>query len=429
MPVDIVILTNGPGEVATWVKPVVQALQTKAPNARVSVMLSPCPHASGQEHITLAQYPEVDRVQSALHFFKFLLTGKTADRWDWHPEGVVVFLGGDQIYPVLVAKRLGYRSVTYAEWDARWPSLVDSFGVMQPDLIEQVTARHRHKFTLVGDLMADVQASANRKDITEALGCAPNNEIIGFLPGSKPVKLSIGVPLLLAIAQTLYTQHSPKEKPCQYVIGVAPNLTLPELISYTDPDENPAVALTKSPPISLIEPDTGLPYLQIQDGPKVFLWQRFPALDLFSQCALCFTTIGANTAQLGALATPMIVLLPTQQMDGAKVLDGLPGLIARTPGLGAIARKFITPVIISTVQKSGKLFAWPNIWAKREVVPELLGPITALEVTALARDYLTHPEKLDHMRQALRDLRGPSGAADKMADLILKNVNYPNQLS
>lgn len=425
MPVDIVILTNGPGEVATWVKPVVRALHAKAPNLRISVMLSPCPHASGQEHITLAQYPEVDRVQSAPYFFKFLLTGKTADSWDWHPEGVVVFLGGDQLYPVLVAKRLGYRSVTYAEWDARWPSLIDSFGVMQPDLIAKAPARHRHKFTLVGDLMADVQASANRKDIAEALGCAPDDEIIGFLPGSKPVKLSIGVPLLLAIARSLYTQHSLPEKPLQYVVVVAPNLSLAALISYNDPEKNPAAALTQSPPVTLIEPDIGLPYLQVKNGPKVFLWQRFPALDLFSQCALCFTTIGANTAQLGALATPMIVLLPTQQMDGAKVLDGLPGLIARTPGLGAIARKFITPMIISTVQKSGKLFAWPNIWAKREVVPELFGPITAEEVSAIAHDYLTHPEKLDDMRQTLRDLRGPPGAADKMADLILETVNYP----
>ncbi|MGB3300197.1 MAG: lipid-A-disaccharide synthase [Phormidesmis sp.] len=429
MPIDIVILTNGPGEVATWVKPVVQSLRVKADNTkssiRISVMLSPCPHASGQEPLTLAQYPEVDRVQSASHFFKFLLTGKTAGSWDWHPQGVVVFLGGDQLYPVLVSRRLGYRSVTYAEWEARWLSLIDCFGVMQPNLIEKAPARYRHKLTLVGDLMADVQATARRQDITDALGCDEADQIIGFLPGSKPVKLSVGMPLLLAIAYHLHTQQPPTGNRLQHVISVAPNLTIPELMRYTDPAKNPAAALVNFPPISLIEPHTGLPYIQIKNGPKVFLWQQFPALDLFSQCALCLTTIGANTAQLGALATPMIVLLPTQQMDGAKVLDGLPGLIARTPGLGAIARKFITPLIIRTVQKSGKRFAWPNIWAKREVVPELLGHITAEAVGAIARDYLTHPQKLDDMRQTLRDLRGPSGAADKMAALILETVNYP----
>jgi len=442
-PVDIVILTNGPGEVATWVKPVVKALAEKLPSAtssqlpaqiptRISVILSPCPHASGQEHITLAQYPEVDRVQSADHFFKFLLTGKTVEGWDWHPKGVVVFLGGDQLYSVLVAKRIGrqYRTVTYAEWDARWPSLIDYFGVMQRDLVQKAPAKHREKFSVVGDLMADVQAIAPRSDITAALGCDTDSEIIGFLPGSKPMKLRMGVPMILAIAQNLHTQNLHSQNPCRtYVVSVAPNLTLDELVSYADPAQNPAIALFKSPKVTLVRPSEGLPYLQIEDEStgsiRVLLWQRFPALDLFSQCALCFTTVGANTAQLGALAIPMIVLLPTQQLDSLSIADGLPGLIARLPGVGQLARRVINPLVVRALQKSGKRFAWPNIWAKREVVPELFGEITPEEVSAIAKTYLTYPEKLTSIRQTLRDLRGPAGAAHKMADLILEAVNYP----
>ncbi|MGC1309511.1 MAG: lipid-A-disaccharide synthase [Phormidesmis sp.] len=431
-PVDIVILSNGPGEVATWVKPVVRSLRTaikksrskkpsKASNFRISVILAPCPHASGQEHTTVERYPEVDRVQSAAHFFKFLLTGKTADSWDWSSQGIVVFLGGDQFYTVLLAKRLGYRSLTYAEWDARWPSQIDRFGVMQPELVKKAPARYQHKFAVVGDLMADVQTTGDRTTVMAALGISPKTELVGFLPGSKPTKLSPGMPLSLTIAQTLHTQRPNTH----YVIGVAPNLTLNDLVSYSKSENNPLVPILQSPSATLVEPETGLPYLQIEDGPKLFLWQRFPALDVFSQCALCITTIGANTAQLGALAIPMIVLLPTQQFDGLKLWDGIPGLLARLPGIKPLARKFINPIIIKTLQKTDKLFAWPNIWAKREVVPELLGPITAAQVSDLAHDYLAHPEKLTAMGQTLRDLRGPAGAADKMAALILETVNYP----
>ncbi len=425
-PIDVVILSNGPGEVATWVKPVAHSLRaTTGSSLRISVVLSPCPHASGNEHATVAAYPEIDRVQSASHFFKFLLTGKTADSWDWHPKGIVVFLGGDQFYTVLVAKRLGYRTLTYAEWEARWPSFIDSFGVMQPELVEKAPAKYRHKYSLVGDLMADVQTTANRTEITDKLGCSPEAEIIGFLPGSKPTKLGVGVPLLLAIAQTLHTQRPTPKNQTQYVIGVAPNITRADLMRYADPQQNPVIFDVPCPSVKLIEPPDALPYIQIQNGPKIFLWQTFPALDLFSQCTLCFTTIGANTAQLGALATPMIVLLPTQQVDGLKLLDGLPGLFVRIPGIDIIARKFISPLVVSTLQKSGKLFAWPNIWAKKEVVPEVLGAITAEEVSAIAQTYLTHPDKLTAMSQTLRDLRGPAGAADKMASLILKTVDYP----
>ncbi|MEL7144559.1 MAG: lipid-A-disaccharide synthase, partial [Cyanobacteria bacterium J06573_11] len=188
---------------------------------------------------------------------------------------------------------------------------------------------------------------------------------------------------------------------------------------------NPVVGILKSPAMTLVEPESGLSYLQVENGPNIYLWQRFPALDLFSQCQLCFTTVGANTAQLGALAIPMIVLLPTQNLGALQLIDGLPGLIARLPGVGSLVRKVINPLIIKALQKSGKRFAWPNIWAKREVVPELFGAFMPKDVSAIALDYLTHPKKLTEMSQDLRDLRGPAGAAAKMADLILKTVDYP----
>ena len=188
VPTDVVILSNGPGEVATWVKPVVRSLRNSAPNhqtLRISVLLSPCPNASGQEHIILARYPEVDRVQSAEHFFRFLLTGKTSEGWDWHDKGIVVFLGGDQLYTLLVAKRLGYRTAVYAEWDARWVSQIDRFGVMQSGVAEKVNSRYQDKFSVVGDLMADVQTVTDEKVIAAALEASEGMELIGFLPGSK----------------------------------------------------------------------------------------------------------------------------------------------------------------------------------------------------------------------------------------------------
>jgi len=88
MTVDILVLSNGPGELATWVHPVVQALREHLgcdrTQVRISVILSPCPHATGKEAQIASSYPEVDRVQAPEHFFTFLLSGKTAENWDWH---------------------------------------------------------------------------------------------------------------------------------------------------------------------------------------------------------------------------------------------------------------------------------------------------------------------------------------------------------
>lgn len=125
---DVVILTNGPGEVATWVKPVVAKLRRTAENdaidMRISVVLSPCPHASGGELQLLQSFEEIDRCQGPEGFFSLLLLGRTRDGWDWRKRGVCIFLGGDQFYTLVLGWRLGYKTLIYAEDAARWPGYV-----------------------------------------------------------------------------------------------------------------------------------------------------------------------------------------------------------------------------------------------------------------------------------------------------------------
>ena len=144
-PIDILILSNGPGEITTWVRPVVVSLRNLLGNdrsqVRISVMLSPCPHSTGQESLIVENYIEVDRVQSSKFFFPFILFGKTSDNWDWRKKGIVLFLGGDQFYTLLVSKRLGYKSLTYAEWEARWYRWLDKFAVMNQSVIKKVPTR------------------------------------------------------------------------------------------------------------------------------------------------------------------------------------------------------------------------------------------------------------------------------------------------
>jgi hypothetical protein len=66
-PVDIVILTNGPSEIAAWVKPLVAALRQHTnkhfSDIRILVLLAPCPHASGGEFQLLQTFYDIDRCQ------------------------------------------------------------------------------------------------------------------------------------------------------------------------------------------------------------------------------------------------------------------------------------------------------------------------------------------------------------------------------
>ncbi|MEG4441929.1 lipid-A-disaccharide synthase [Microcoleus sp. AT9_B5] len=419
MTVDILILSNGPGELATWVRPAVQALRDQLGNAgtqaRISVVLSPCPHATGKEAQIAGSYPEVDRVQAPEHFFPFLLSGKTAENWDWYETGVVLFLGGDQFFTVVIGKRLKYRTVIYAEWDARWYRWIDKFAAMKPEVFAKIPQKYAKKFTVVGDLIAEV---GNGKSGRAGTGAPPLRkiELIGLLPGSKAAKLALGVPLCLSIAQSIH-RIRPETR---FVIPVAPTIDVQTLARFADPKQNPCLHLFENASAELQL--TERPFLQTANNLQVELWTQTPAYDLLSECSLCLTTVGANTAELGSLAVPMIVLIPTQQLDAMKAWDGLPGLLANLPLVGSVFATAINWLIWHLGK--GKLYAWPNIWAQEEIVPELIGKLEPEVIAQLAIDYLSHPDKLAQMGDRLRAVRGESGAAKKIAELVCQEIDF-----
>ncbi|MBD2107557.1 lipid-A-disaccharide synthase [Nodosilinea sp. FACHB-13] len=421
-PGDILILSNGPGEISTWVRPVVKALRSHHPDSsqvRISVVLSPCANASGREAEMARCLPGVDRVQGPEHFFPFLLSGKTAENWDWRPHGVVLFLGGDQIYPVVFGKRLGYRTVIYAEWDARWHRWIDRFGCMTTNIVEAAPDEFRSKCEVIGDLMADVQGDGDEQQVRDALHLKPDYDLVGFMPGSKKNKLSVGLPFALATAEAIQRLRPQT----QFVIPVAPMLSLEALAQFADAALNPDIRLVEGATTAeLVEPDAALPRLRTPSGLEVLLWQSTPAYDVMGQMRFCLTTVGANTAELGSLGIPMMVLLPTQKLEAMKAWDGIPGLLANLPLLGDGFAKLINRLVLRQIYKEGRLFAWPNIWAKREVVPERIGPLNPQTVAAEVVEYLKDPDALMAMRQKLRSVRGAAGASTKLATMVLEEL-------
>jgi hypothetical protein len=400
---DILLLSNGPGEVTTWVRPVVAALRQifSMDEARISVVLSPCANSGGREAEIALAYPGVDRVQAAQHFWNFLLWGKTADNWDWHPQGVVIFLGGDQVFPIAIGRRLKYKTLIYAEWEARWLPWIDRFAVMNESALTKVPAQYLPKIAVVGDLM--VEAGAQRQE-------SARSNLIGILPGSKAQKLQMGLPYMLAIAEILK-----KAKPeLEFVLPVAPSITVEYIAQFGDRLKNPIVDLVGGTTATLHPGENA--YLETASGLEVPLHTNFPAYNQLSQCVLCLTTIGANTAELAALGVPMIVMLPIYQLDAMRSWDGLPGILARLPVVGSPIATAINWLAFK--QLKGRKLSWPNIWAGKEIVPELIGYFTAQEIANVAIDHLNHPEKLAAMKSSLSAVRGEPGAAQKIAEIV-----------
>ena len=134
------------------------------------------------------------------------------------------------------------------------------------------------------------------------------------------------------------------------------------------------IAARYSATVASLEQGESVTELVTGAGTRIRLLEQHPAHGPLSQCALALTTVGANTAELGALAVPMIVIVPTQHLEVMQAWDGGLGLLARLPCL----RRLIGVLLTLWRLRNNGLMAWPNISAGRAVVPERVGAILSL---------------------------------------------------
>ena len=98
----------------------------------------------------------------------------------------------------------------------------------------------------------------------------------------------------------------------------------------------------------------------------------------------------------------------------------IPGLLANLPGVGTGFARLINGLVL---QNGLGLRAWPNLWAEREIVPELVGDLQPEAVARQVVELLADSDRLQHMRQALCQVRGEPGAAVKLVNLMQKALN------
>ncbi len=404
----IVFVSNGPGELSTWVRPLAENLhqrllmqpRSSASPLALRLILVPCPNATGQEAEVAQKWKQFEKIHKANSFWKLLLRPGLHDSW---PEnGIVVFLGGDQFWSVLLSARLGYSHITYAEWVARWPLWNDRIAAMTLDVKNKLPIRYRDRCSVVGDLMADLSVSARVK------APLPKGQWVALLPGSKSAKLCIGVPFFLEVADHL----SLIRDECRFLLLLAPTTNVHEL-QYFGSSKNPITNQYNSVIEKFLpaEKEGSFGKIITSAGTEIYLQEEHPAYESLSQCDFALTTVGANTAELGALGIPMIVIVPTQHLHVMQAWDGLLGVFGRIPGL-----RWLFGFLLSAwrLRNHGHL-AWPNISAGRMIVPERVGAISPKEIAEEAAEWLSSPERLQGQREDLRALRGRPGAVEAMS--------------
>ena len=411
----VVLVSNGPGEITTWVKPVVDDLKRRRSESKNEIInsfkiilaLVPCPNATGKENRVANNWQKLDLIIPAKNFLKLIFNPSLYASWP--KKGVVVFLGGDQFWNILLAKRLGYKSITYAEWIARWPRWNQHIAAMNQEVKAKIPKTFQKRCEIIGDLMADITNDFYKVEEIK------NEKWIALLPGSKKLKLSIGIPFFLQLADYL----NESRQNINLMIPLAPTIELKDFM-YFQSDKNPIAKYysSKIKFIKRIDNPLFTYILETRNNTKIFLLNQSSNLNILSQCKLAITTVGANTSELAAINLPMIVVLPTQHLNVMNAWDGIFGIV----GKSSFINKLQSLIINRWYLNKKKFYAWPNLKAKKLITPERIGNIIPKEIADEALYLLSNEDLLDEQKANLLQIRGDKGAVRKLSSLILKTL-------
>jgi len=413
--VAVVIISNGPGELTTWVNPVVDELNKinkslcdeDKQDFTLRLVLVPCPNATGKEFLVANSWNKFELITKSKSFWKLLINPYSFANWP--KKGLVIFLGGDQFWSILLAKRLGYLNITYAEWVSRWPKWTDEIAAMNVKVKELVPKRYKYKCKVIGDLMADIKLNSEI-----SLG-NKEKHFIALLPGSKKAKLSIGIPFFLEVADHIAEEN----QNINFIIPIAPTTDKDEYLFFQS-ERNPIAKYysSKIKTIKKIQNSCFDYVIETSKNTKIYLIKKHPCYEILKECDLAITTVGANTAELAAISLPMLVVLPTQHLNMMNAWDGIFGVIGKI----SFINRFLTFIVKSLYLKKKRYFAWPNIKAKKFIVPERIGNISPREIAKEVLFLIKNKNRLKSISDNLLKERGSKGAAEKLAYIIFNSL-------
>ncbi len=403
---DIVITTNSPGELYSFVRPAVKALHERLPKARIILVITPCQYASGREIEVARSFSEIYEIVLPQEFNSWIYRHNPPKGITFSKKGVVLFLGGDLLHALMLAKNLHYPATAYSMHRLGWKRHFLRFFLPDEWMARKAKKARisASKVKIVGDLMADAVSS---QALPQDLGLDPERPIITFMPGSRMRHTRFLAPFFLKTAEEIR-----KSRPeTQFVFALSPFtnfLRIEESVEYGKMDrESREFGL---PGELVIE--GGRKSVVSANGTKIYLAEKAPH-DAMNAADLIVTIPGTNTAEAAYLGKPMLVVVPFNKPE-ALLFDGLAGLLGSAPVIGKLIKK----AAIFVSDKFNKFSALPNRKAQRFVVPELRGILKAEDVAGKAIGMLCDKKKLQEISEELKSVMGEKGAAARIAEEI-----------
>lgn len=358
------LLTNGPGELWGWVRPMVMELRRRGHS--VSLWLLPCPFASGHER-EAASLLGVDKLEgpaSPANLWRALKQEKT---------DCVLQLGGDLLFGSRLAKGAGAPLLCYSYGPKKGMKDAEVFTAYPSMAFDMPEAR------VIGDLLLDALAldaqgpEAARWDWPEEEG-SPR---LLLLPGNRAPIRKTALVWLREIVFKLRREF--------------PRLRVRTLFSPFMPAQE--FALWREAELDPVRAGAGA---------------------AMRSADFALTQPGTNTLELMHCGLPSLVVAPSAFLEHIPVA-GARGVIAGLPLVGGYFRKKAVKRILDRHRGSISL---PGRIAGHPVMDELYGDIGPDDIVLRIAQALKDREGLLQSRKELLSLSGKPGAAARLCGAL-----------
>lgn len=390
---EAILVSNGPGELYTWVYPVLSELRRSHPELRTTISLIPCQFAAGSEARIAATFG-ADGVTTPADFLRFVGTGKRPDAYGGN-GGFVLSLGGNTNMALQLGDKLGYDSYRYS-FVPYWHNKLKRLFVHDDKAWRQARrlGAPEERLELIGNLVADaVQQAAPSHD--------KGTPHIYLNAGSRDEFAVHLIPFMIAVVDAL-AQEWPKARFVWPVSRLLQDETVAAGIAGLEKATLGGMAGRREGDI-VLTPAGGR--LELVSEAERYAQMR--AADL------ALTIPGTNTLELGIAGVPGVVILPLNKAELIP-LEGLGHWLSLIPLVGKPLKRHAVKLAAPHFPVS-----LPNNLSGEDLMVELKGDISLEQVLPPMRELLNDPQDLAERRARLLAIMPQPGAAAKLVERIM----------